>query len=392
MSDNITFRISSAVLEWARISMGYTIEQAAKKAGVSNEKFEAWEKGEKAPTYKQLETLAEKVYKRPLAILFSQKPPTEDPIQKDFRNLSNSEIIFLSPEVRLALRKAKRYQLILDEVNQEIEGTSYKDFHVSLKDNSSVAAKRFREFLNFSVSEQKSWRLGKAFNNFKTKVESIGIYVFQLKMPFEEARAFCLTGKHPIIVLNTEDSINGRAFSLFHETCHIFFNVNGVFKDTASGELNKTYADIENFCNRFAASFLVPDEYFDEDIKHTNLTRGEWNEYQIQKLAQSYGVSNEVIARKLLASKYITEDFFWNKKRIWDSIAKSAKEKDLEKLKEQDVKGIAQDIKIISEKGKPYVKNVITAYQQGIISSSDLSNYLESKLDHLPKLIQRINS
>src|SRR5437867_319328 len=116
MAGDIPFRLSSTVLEWARTSMGYTIEEAAKKAGVSNEKFEAWEKGEKIPTYKQLEILAERVYKRPLAILLLQNPPKEDPIQKDFRNLSNSEISNLSPEVRLALRKAKRYQLILQEV------------------------------------------------------------------------------------------------------------------------------------------------------------------------------------------------------------------------------------------------------------------------------------
>jgi len=92
MAGDISFRLSSAVLVWARTSMGYTIEQAAKKAGVPEEKFEAWEKGEKKPTYKQLETLAERVFKRPLAILLLANPPKEDSIQKDFRNLSNAEV------------------------------------------------------------------------------------------------------------------------------------------------------------------------------------------------------------------------------------------------------------------------------------------------------------
>src|SRR5665213_1634016 len=116
MAGSINFNLSPSVLEWARSSMGYTIEQAAKKAGVPSDRYEAWETGKKLPTYRQLEELAENVYKRPLAILLLSKPPEEDSIQNDFRSLSNSQISDLSPELRLALRKAKRYQLILEEV------------------------------------------------------------------------------------------------------------------------------------------------------------------------------------------------------------------------------------------------------------------------------------
>src|SRR5687767_1846914 len=116
MAGTISFKLSPKVLEWARMTIGYTVEQAAKKMGVPAERYRAWETGEKLPTYRQLEDLAENVYKRPVAILLLNEPPVEDSIQKDFRNISNSEISTLSPELRLALRKAKRYQLILDEV------------------------------------------------------------------------------------------------------------------------------------------------------------------------------------------------------------------------------------------------------------------------------------
>lgn len=390
MAGDISFRLSSAVLEWARTSMGYTIEQAAKKAGVSEEKFKAWEKGEKKPTYKQLETLAERVFKRPLAILLLPNPPKEDSIQKDFRNLSNAEVTHLSSDVRLALRKAKRYQIILDEVASEDEAPGFKDFKVSLQDSPITAAQRFRDFIRLSLDEQKSWSYDRAFNNFKNKIEEIGIYIFQLKMPIEEARAFCLSGKYPIIVLNTDDSANGKIFSLFHEACHIFFNENAIFRDKATGELSKDYKEVENFCNQFAAAFLVPDDDFRKEVSY--LYAGRIEDDDIQKTAVRYNVSKEVIARKLLSLKIISEDFFWTKKKQWDNLAKAAKEKQKEKLKEQEVKGIAQDKKIISEKGKPYVTKVVSAYQRGLISSSDVSNYLESKLDHLPKIIQRISS
>lgn len=391
MAGSISFKLSPSVLQWARLSMGYSMDQAAKKAGVAIDRYEAWETGTKLPTYKQLEDLAENVYKRPLAILLLSSPPKEDTIQKDFRNLSNSEAEDLSPEIRFALRKAKRYQLILEEVSQLDTPAKYTDFKVSMSDNPMTASKRFREFLTLTISEQKSWKHESAFNNFKKKIEEIGIYVFQLKLPIQEARAFCLIGKFPIIVLNTDDSFNARIFSLFHEVCHVLFNVNDVFKDLESGRLNKQYKEVEEFCNQFAASFLVPDDLFADDINARGISKNNINDGHISYLSKSYNVSNEVIARKLLSLRIITEDFFWSRKRIWDAAAKSAKEREKERLKDTEG-GRNQGIIIVYEKGKPYVSNVLNAYNQGIISSSDVANYLETKIDHLPKIIERLNN
>jgi Zn-dependent peptidase ImmA (M78 family)/DNA-binding XRE family transcriptional regulator len=387
---SISFNLSSSVLEWARKSMGYSIEQTAKKMGVPNEKYESWEKGEKNPTYKQLEDLAEKVYKRPLAILLLKNPPKEDPIQKDFRNLSNAEISNLSPDLRVALRKAKRYQLILEEVAAQDEAPKFKQFKISKTDDPLSASKKFRELLSLSLEEQKSWKPDTSFANFRRYVESIGIYIFMMKLPIEEARAFCITGNFPVIVINKDDSKNATIFSIFHEVCHILFNQNDVFKDIKNGLLNKEYKEIEIFCNLFAASFLVPEDSFNSEIQYLNLVQNNISDSQIQRLATTYNVSNEVIARKLLARQLISEDFFWGKKRFWDSMAKAAKAKENEKLKDND-RGINQGIKIIHDKGRPYVASVVNAYEHGLISSSDLSNYLETKFNHLPKILERLN-
>jgi Zn-dependent peptidase ImmA (M78 family) len=390
MANSIAFNLSPTVLEWARNSMGYTIEEAAKKAGVPSDRYEAWETGKKLPTYKQLEGLAEKVYKRSVAILMLSKPPQENPIQNDFRSLSNAQVSDLSPETRLALRKAKRYQLILAEVTPGDSPARFTEFKVTVNDDPKQAAARFREFIDLSLAEQKSWKPDDAYNNFQKKVESLGIYVFKLPLPMPEVRAFCLTGSFPVVVLNKDDSKNGRIFSLFHELCHILFNENDVFKDSSSGNLTKGYAETERFCNQFAASFLVPDDSFMEDIGKNNLTKNKIRDQDIQRFSSSYNVSNEVIARKFLLLDLITEDFFWSRKRAWDAAARALKEKQNEALKDNDG-GMNQGIKIIYEKGRPYVAGVVNAYHQGLISSSDLSNYLETKLSNLPKINERLN-
>ncbi|MDB5091065.1 MAG: hypothetical protein JWR09_5059, partial [Mucilaginibacter sp.] len=252
----IPFKISPSILKWARNSIGYSIEDTAHKLSITPQKLEEWEKGLASPTYNQLENLAYKIYKRPIATFFRKEPPTEKPIEKDFRNLSSSEITHFSSEMILVIRKAKHLQNQIKELNLNLEEPDFRKFKVSITDNPILASERFREFIGLPIEEQKKWNSSNAYDNFKKYIEKIGIYVFQIQMPFEEARGFSLTDDVPIIVLNTEDAKNGRIFSLFHEVCHILFNVGGVFRDRETNNLTAEYKAIEDFCNLFAASFL----------------------------------------------------------------------------------------------------------------------------------------
>jgi len=53
--------------------------------------------------------------------------------------------------------------------------------------------------------------------------------------------------------------------------------------------------------------------------------------------------------------------------------------------------GIPQDIKTVMEKGKPFISQVLQSFDKGNLTYGDISAYLEVKLDHLPKIIERIN-
>lgn len=398
MSATLPIKISTSVLVWARTSIGYSIDEIARKMNVKPEKIVAWEKGTDSPTYTQLENLAYKVFKRPLAVFFRTEPPKEAPIEKDFRNLTSSEITNLSTEMRLVLRKAKRLQNLVKELNKDngIE-LSPINFKVSIKDNPVIAANRFREFLGLTITEQKKWNPDNSFDHFKEYIEKFGIYVFQFQMPFDEARAFSLTDDFPIIVLNTEDAKNGRIFSLFHEVCHILFNVGGVFKDQENKSLKSEYAAIEDFCNRFAASFLVPEELFKRDIEFEKQKSQEWSEKDLDKLSKLYSVSKEVILRKLVDLNLASKSFYFARKKFWDNELKNRKELIKEKQKQKMLEegriqgGIPQDVKTVMEKGKPFISQVLQSFDKGNLTYGDISAYLEVKLDHLPKIIERIN-
>lgn len=66
--------VTPAVLRWARESVGASVDDAAKRAGVTEERIRDWEAGEAEPTLAKLRMLA-KLYQRPLSVFFSQNHP-----------------------------------------------------------------------------------------------------------------------------------------------------------------------------------------------------------------------------------------------------------------------------------------------------------------------------
>ena len=99
--------INPEVLRWARETAGYTVADVASALKKAPEVVAAWESGERSPTYVQLETLAYRLYKRPLALFFFPEVPEEDQPSQSFRTLPSEELEALFPDTRLALREAQ---------------------------------------------------------------------------------------------------------------------------------------------------------------------------------------------------------------------------------------------------------------------------------------------
>ena len=69
--------------------------------------LDTWERGEASPTYIQLEKLAYKIYKRPIALFFFPEVPEEEIIEQEFRTLPEDALLSIPPWMRYLLRKAK---------------------------------------------------------------------------------------------------------------------------------------------------------------------------------------------------------------------------------------------------------------------------------------------
>src|SRR2546422_941178 len=108
--------IEPSILKYARISSGYDIESAAKKAHVRDVLLNHLEKEKIEISVAQLQRLAN-VYKRPLAYFLLERIPKDVVLPKDFRIVYQSADYDLSPAVMLAVRRARYIQSIVQELS-----------------------------------------------------------------------------------------------------------------------------------------------------------------------------------------------------------------------------------------------------------------------------------
>jgi Zn-dependent peptidase ImmA (M78 family) len=385
MLREIPIKLNSDVLVWARKSVNKTIEEVAHNVGVSIAKVAEWENGISQPTYSQLENLAYKAYKRPIAVLFRKEPPVEKTSLKEFRSIKTSSIYICSSDLFLAIRQAKYIQSKIIDVVEEDYKKLYLDFKTS--ENPIISAKRLRKMLNFEITEQKSWSSTDSLNNFKKIIESLGIFIFQLSFPFSDARGFALFGDFPIIVINQNDSPNGRIFTLFHELYHILLKSSDIFS-----ERNLVYKkDIETNCNAFAAEFLVP--YDDFHKTAGQLSNRNWDDDILNSYAKIYKVSKEVILRRLIDLGYSSWDLYFKKTNEWRIEYEESKKDRIKKQKDENKSfRISQAQKVIWEKGKPLIKSTLKSYGKGNITLASVQNIFGVKIEHLDKIIQKANS
>ena len=147
--------ITPSLVTWARTRAGYSLEAAQE----AFRKIAEWEAGEDAPTYPQLEQLAEK-FKVPVAVFFFPEPPDLPPIEETFRTLDPERFEAIPPRIRLLLRKARTFQIGLEELTGGRNPAARlvtRDLSFSPDDDVERIAAVLRDYIGVSFEEQFSW-------------------------------------------------------------------------------------------------------------------------------------------------------------------------------------------------------------------------------------------
>lgn len=364
--------IQPSVLKWARESLGYSIDEVAESLDRDPSEIAAWELGESAPTYPQLEALAYKIYKRPLAVFFLPAPPQEPELRREFRTLPEIELDRLAADTRYQLRLGQTFQVALKELNDGVNPAPhkvFKDLNLSTQGKIAPQAEELRGYLGISLEVQVGWRKEElALKMWREAVERSGIYVFKHSFKQKEISGFCLLDDDfPIIYLNNSTTKTRQIFSLFHELAHLLIGVNGISKvdDKYIEALRPREQRIERFCNAFAAEFLVPAEDFDRQIQGEVV----YDDAFIKRLADRYSVSREAVARRLLDRGLLTPAEYRRRAAEWAKQMKS----------QPAAPGGSYYANQAAYLGESYMRLVFGKHYQGKLSLEQAADYLGVK-------------
>ena len=389
MSKRIEAIVKPDLVIWARESAGFTKADVAHKLGIKLQRLEDWEGGVGRPTIKQLRKLGQ-LYKRPIAVFYPDEKPTDFQPLRDFRRIPGSigfqQPVQLNFEIRQAIYRRQVALNLIEDLYGESPGFEHK---ISITDDPEKVGSKIRSILKVDAEKQKkaSGKYG-AFNLWRAAIEGSGVLVFQSTgVDVAEMRGFSINEfSLPVILLNGADTPNGRVFTLLHEFAHIMLKEGGICDLNEDHDLPPENRRIEVFCNHVAGAALIPEHELLNDntvIRRSNVN--DWSDDELSALAKRFKVSVEVVLRRLLICGLTTKPLY--------KIKRDGLHKQYETINKKPGGGfVPPDTKAISRVGRAFVKLVLDSYYQEKITSSDLSDYLEIKLKHLPKVEDKIMS
>jgi Zn-dependent peptidase ImmA (M78 family) len=128
-----------------------------------------------------------------------------------------------------------------------------------------------------------------------------------------------------------------------------------------------------------AAEFLVPRVQFLLEPLIQNVGVNDWEDWRLQELARSYGVSAEVILRRLLTFGRTTESFYGTKRDEWQAARQAAV---------QESSGFIEYFRrVLRDNGAAFTSLVLDAYHSDLVTPTEVSRFLGGvKLKHLPAI------
>lgn len=301
--------VKPELIRWAQERSGLSVEDLRSAFG----RLVDWENGSAQPTLKQLEKFAKKTY-TPLGYFFLEKPPQENLNLKDFRTLKGGTPRRPSPALLDTIHTMRRRQDWMREHLEEMGDDQLRFINSATSGDSPIeTAHRMREQLGWTTEKSRSvanW--AKALTNLCSSIEDSRIMVMfngvvgnntSRKLNVSEFRGFVLCDDFaPLIFVNNKDAKSAQMFTLAHELAHLWLGESGVFD---LPELEPKNDDVERWCNRVAAEFLVPAaELLDFWPRVENIAK------PFERIAKEFKVSQIVAARRVLDLKLISKPEF----------------------------------------------------------------------------------
>lgn len=361
---------------WCCTDRGITPEELANELGISASTMQRVMDREDGLTFPQLRGIAE-YFGRGILFFLEDGPVDEENVHtRQFRTLANQKPE-LSPKIKTLIERVEKQRDVYLNLRESLRDVEQPRFNPPELSNLEIdaAAKATRRWLG--LKEQNN------FDTYRAAVEAQGILVFRSN---GYSGKWQIPKDEPILGFTVYDSLcpvifikkqweSQQSFTLMHELGHVLRHKTSTIDDETDFE---SHAGREREANAFAGQLLVPDSFL--RFVRDNERPDEASDYDtwLRSHRRAWGVSTEVILRRLLDAGRLTQKQY-NAYRSWrQSRTKPTDDKGNRAYRHREPKHVFGDM---------FVLTVLEALNARYVTLAKASTYLDSlKLQDLHRL------
>lgn len=338
-------------LRVVREQRGLTLSLVSDYTKISATRLEEFERGERNPSRKQVEKLAD-AYGVPLYWLFNRDIPEVPALPQDFRKAQPTPAA-LSPRGIKTIVACERISKFTFQLANELRFRSVDHIAQTRTANSTKRkANSLRDAFDawFSPRQERLVLSGSIENKFLNALrlfyEIQGGVVNVNDAPSDDYMGFYIkpvAGLSTIFINRSISSKKAQLFTFAHEYCHALLGEDGISNPFASRNA------VERTCNIFAAEFLAPMETFSRLVEAFPKTVRRDTKGFIELASARTLLSKHAAGIRLLEGDYITQAEFHAWRRVF--VAAPRREKEEEQEEAGNSAGGVPHAKRISELG-----------------------------------------
>jgi Zn-dependent peptidase ImmA (M78 family)/plasmid maintenance system antidote protein VapI len=305
-------------IKWCCADLGITPDELASELGIANSSVERVLSGDGGMTFNQLRKLANYFGRGILFFLETGSVDERNVRTPQFRTLTNQKPE-LSAKIKALIERVEKQRAVYVSLLEDLDEANRPNFQAPKLPQNDIrgAAKIAREWLGLSNEND--------FDTYRTSIESRGILVFRsngYNGKWQIAKDNPIIGFSlyypdvPVIVVKKQDFETKQSFTLIHELAHLLLH-----KTSSIDEQRDLFSvqGMERDANAFAGHLLVPDEFL-SNIQDSMRPRevSQFDDW-IKPQRKGWGVSGEVILRRLMDSGRLQKNQYVAYREWWDS-------------------------------------------------------------------------
>ena len=360
--------INLARIDWCCADRGMTRDELAAEIGIAPASLAKAFEGEAGLTFNQLRKIAA-FFGRGTLFFLEAGPVNEATVHSaQFRTLANKKPE-LSPRLKLLIERVERQREIFLALRDELDSVDVMAFAPPELNGLSVqdAARLVRRWLGLADRND--------FDSYRQAIEARGLLVFRsngYNGKWQIAKESPILGFSlydpacPVIVVKKQDSDTRQTFTMMHELGHLLLHKTSSIDDES--DLHAREGE-EREANAFAGYLLVPNAFLHsihDDERPADVSGfDDWLEPQ----RRAWGVSSEVILRRLMDAKRLPQADYAAYRRWWAARPIVEKSGGSREYRNREPKHIF---------GDGYVRTVLDALNSRRISLAKASSYLDN--------------